>query len=79
MKYAKLDNAILAYVTIHDAVLSGARLNGADLSKTIGLTQKMLEKTFGDRSTILPKDLSYPEIWIESIALVEITRFLFYI
>ena len=67
LKYAKLDNAVLSYVTIHDAVLSGARLNGADLSKTIGLTQKMLEKTFGDRTTILPKDLHYPEIWIESI------------
>ncbi len=70
---ANLRFADLARTDFHGANLSGAdlkgaytlltRLQGTDLSQTLGLTQDQLEIACGDGDTRLPDGLRRPESW----------------
>lgn len=55
----------LAGARFDGAELSEARLRGADLSRTKGLTQRQIQEAEGDETTILPEGLTHPIHWDE--------------
>ena len=73
LRGANLQFADLARTDFRGADLSGAdlrgayslltRLQGTDLSQTLGLTQDQLEIACGDEDTRLPEGLQRPESW----------------
>jgi uncharacterized protein YjbI with pentapeptide repeats len=70
---ARLERAELARAELNEANLIGANLKGAhffltriegvDLSKTLGLVQRQLDDACGDASTKLPAGLKAPAAW----------------
>ena len=71
LKEAKLEKAVLYKTNLKNATIKGAYLHGADFSKSIGLTQKMINKAHGDRSTKLPRNLIKPKSWLTSFGEIE--------
>ncbi len=65
---ANLSEADLSYCQLsqcrfHKAKLTGATLTGTVFLDATGLTQEQLERARGDRTTILPKNIRYPNSW----------------
>jgi len=66
--YSNLSRADLSGTDLDDAELTGTymyltRLDGADLSRTKGLTQYQLSLACGSTQTMLPEGLTIPEHW----------------
>jgi hypothetical protein len=49
---------------LKECKLEHADLRGANLSRAQSLTMKQLQQAIGDRSTVLPEGLDYPENWL---------------
>ncbi len=58
-----LTNSDLTAVDLLGADLRGARLHNADLSKAFYLTQPQITAAEGDRTTLLPPQLTKPDHW----------------
>jgi len=68
LRNCDLTRADLSKARLDGADLQGARLDDAhlkhvDLSATEGLTQEQLDKSWGDRQTVLPEGLERPSRW----------------
>ena len=60
---ADLSNAALDHADLHAANLSGANLSGASLLEVRNLSQKQLDDSLGDGTTLLPPRLARPARW----------------
>jgi uncharacterized protein YjbI with pentapeptide repeats len=60
---AKFSEAQIENVNLTRAYTYLTRIEGVDLSKTIGLTQTQLELACGDSETQLPNELDQPTSW----------------
>jgi len=60
-----LSECKLSRCSFEKARLHGAILKGAVFTDVTGLTQEQLKQARGDHTTILPKDLRYPDSWID--------------
>ena len=63
---ADLSNAALDHADLHAANLSGANLSGASLLEVRNLSQKQLDDSLGDGTTLLPPRLARPARWSAS-------------
>lgn len=62
---ADLSGCNLYGANLLGADLRDANLRGADLSECLFLTQGQLGAAHGDKTTLLPPALAYPEAWLE--------------
>ena len=60
---ADLSNAALDHADLHAANLAGANLSGASLLEVRNLSQKQLDDSLGDGTTLLPPRLARPARW----------------
>ena len=65
-QWADLTDAAIAATGVTEgwfrgAILDGVNFSGAEMSTAVGLTQRQLDRTCGDRSTELPRGLRIPE------------------
>ncbi|ESQ84371.1 hypothetical protein AEAC466_08430 [Asticcacaulis sp. AC466] len=57
---ANFVGAYLEHANFSGAILSGVNFSGAELGSATGLTQRQMDQTCGDRSTVLPRGLRIP-------------------
>ena len=57
---ANFVGAYLEHANFRGAILDGVNFSGAEMSSAVGLTQRQLDKTCGDRATELPHGLRIP-------------------
>ena len=60
---AYLGGATLVGAHLANAILEDAHLEGVDLSNTLGLEGKQLDRAHGDATTMLPQGLPRPAHW----------------
>lgn len=65
---ANLQEAILTGANLNQAILQKARLFGADMARCENLESQQLELAVGDRTTILPENLEFPQHWCQHTA-----------
>lgn len=65
---ANLEQTILTGTNLNQAILQKARVFGADMTRCENLESHQLELAFGDRTTLLPENLTIPENWCPNIA-----------
>ncbi|MBD2357872.1 pentapeptide repeat-containing protein [Tolypothrix sp. FACHB-123] len=69
---ANLQQTILTGTNLNQAILQKARVFGADMTRCENLESQQLELAFGDRTTVLPENLTIPENWCPNIADVSV-------
>jgi len=57
---ANFVGAYLEHANFRGAILDGVNFSGAEMSTAVGLTQRQLDRTCGDRATELPHGLRIP-------------------
>ncbi len=57
---ANFVGAYLEHANFSGAILDGVNFSGAEMSTAVGLTQRQMDKTCGDRATQLPRGLRIP-------------------
>ena len=57
---ANFVGAYLEHANFRGAILDGVNFSGAEMSTAVGLTQRQLDRTCGDRTTELPHGLRIP-------------------
>lgn len=60
LTHANFVGAYLEHANFRGAILDGVNFSGAEMSTAVGLTQKQMDRTCGDRSTQLPRGLRIP-------------------
>jgi len=63
LHFAMLKDANLSGADLEDADLTFTDLRGANLSEVRGLSQKQIDSTHGDETTILARGFSIPDRW----------------
>jgi uncharacterized protein YjbI with pentapeptide repeats len=62
-----MTKANLVGANLTGTILQDANLNGADLSRVENLEQNQLELALGDRATILPGSIKFPNHWMQEV------------
>jgi len=60
LTHANFVGAYLEHANFTGAILTGVNFSGAEMSSATGLSQRQMDQTCGDESTLLPRGLRIP-------------------
>lgn len=63
---ADLTGALLDKANLEGACLEGSNICAASFDQTAGLSREQLEKALGDKTTVLPDGMPFPDTWVVS-------------